>query len=118
MGAPSRHRIALLAALVFALSQPARAQLAPPNDTGVAMGHPDPGSVRVHHADRDVHGAKPERVGRHLEQLTKNLEASGIALDRPYRVRRPGEARTALSYVLDPWGTAIEMTEHLAPDAL
>jgi hypothetical protein len=49
-------------------------------------------------------------------QFTKNLEASGIPLDRPYRVRRPGEARTALSYVIDPWGTAIEMTEYLAPD--
>jgi extradiol dioxygenase family protein len=53
---------------------------------------------------------------QHLEQFTKNLEASGIPLDRPYRVRRPGEARTALSYVIDPWGTAIEMTEYLAPD--
>jgi hypothetical protein len=31
-------------------------------------------------------------------------------------VRRPGEARTVLSYVIDPWGTAIEMTEYLAPD--
>ena len=50
------------------------------------------------------------------EAFMKNLEASGIAIDRPYRVRRPGEARTALGYVVDPWGTAIEMTEYLAPD--
>ena len=53
---------------------------------------------------------------QHLEQFVKNLEAAGIAIDRPYRVRRPGEARTALAYVVDPWGTAIEMTEYLAPD--
>jgi catechol 2,3-dioxygenase-like lactoylglutathione lyase family enzyme len=53
---------------------------------------------------------------QHLEAFMKNLEASGIAIDRPYRVRRPGEARTALGYVVDPWGTAIEMTEYLAPD--
>ena len=51
-----------------------------------------------------------------LEPFMKNLEASGVPIDRPYRVRRPGEARTALGYVVDPWGTAIEMTEYLAPD--
>ena len=53
---------------------------------------------------------------RNLEAFMKNLEASGIAIDRPYRLRRPGEQRLALGYVLDPWGTAIEMTENLAPD--
>ena len=41
---------------------------------------------------------------QHLEAFMKNLEASGIAIDRPYRVRRPGEARTALGYVVDPLG--------------
>ncbi len=51
-----------------------------------------------------------------LEPFMKNLEASGVAIDRPYRLRRPGEQRVALGYVLDPWGTAIEMTENLAPD--
>jgi glyoxalase/bleomycin resistance protein/dioxygenase superfamily protein len=53
---------------------------------------------------------------KNLETFMKNLEMSGIAIDRPYRVRRPGEQRVALGYVLDPWGTAIEMTENLAPD--
>ena len=53
---------------------------------------------------------------QHLEPFMKNLEASGITIDRPYRVRRPGEQRVALGYVVDPWGTAIEMTENLAPD--
>jgi hypothetical protein len=51
-----------------------------------------------------------------VQPFMKNLEASGIAIDRPYRLRRPGEQRLALGYVLDPWGTAIEMTENLAPD--
>lgn len=53
---------------------------------------------------------------RNLETFMKNLEASGVAIDRPYRLRRPGEQRLALGYVLDPWGTAIEMTENIAPD--
>lgn len=53
---------------------------------------------------------------RKLEAFMKSLEASGVAIDRPYRVRRPGEQRVALGYVVDPWGTAIEMTENLAPD--
>jgi hypothetical protein len=53
---------------------------------------------------------------RNLEQFMKTLEASGVAIDRPYRVRRPGEQRIALGYVVDPWGTAIEMTENIAPD--
>jgi catechol 2,3-dioxygenase-like lactoylglutathione lyase family enzyme len=53
---------------------------------------------------------------RNLEGFMKNLAASGIAIDRPYRLRRPGEQRVALGYILDPWGTAIEMTENLAPD--
>jgi hypothetical protein len=53
---------------------------------------------------------------KNLEAFMKNLEASGIAIDRPYRLRRPGEQRVALGYVVDPWGTAIEMTENLAPD--
>ena len=53
---------------------------------------------------------------RNLETFMKNLEASGIPIDRPYRLRRPGEQRLALGYVVDPWGTAIEMTENIAPD--
>ena len=53
---------------------------------------------------------------RNLEQFMKNLQASGVAIDRPYRLRRPGEQRLALGYVVDPWGTAIEMTENIAPD--
>jgi hypothetical protein len=53
---------------------------------------------------------------RNLEAFMKGLESSGIPIDRPYRVRRPGEQRLALGYVVDPWGTAIEMTEHIAPD--
>jgi hypothetical protein len=53
---------------------------------------------------------------RNLEAFMKNLEASGIAIDRPYRLRRPWEQRLALGYVLDPWSTAIEMTENPAPD--
>jgi hypothetical protein len=53
---------------------------------------------------------------RNLESFMKGLQSSGLPIDRPYRVRRPGEQRLALGYVLDPWGTAIEMTEHIAPD--
>jgi len=53
---------------------------------------------------------------RNLESFMKGLQSSGVPIDRPYRVRRPGEQRLALGYVLDPWGTAIEMTEHIAPD--
>jgi hypothetical protein len=53
---------------------------------------------------------------KNLEPFMKDLESSGIPIDRPYRLRRPGEQRLALGYVVDPWGTAIEMTENIAPD--
>jgi catechol 2,3-dioxygenase-like lactoylglutathione lyase family enzyme len=53
---------------------------------------------------------------RNLESFMKDLAAAGITIDRPYRLRRPGEQRVALGYAIDAWGTAIEMTENLAPD--
>src|SRR2546421_585896 len=48
---------------------------------------------------------------KNLEAFTKQLEASGIKLDRPYtKVPALG---IAIAFIKDPWGTNIEMTEGL-----
>ena len=48
---------------------------------------------------------------QNLEAFTKQLEAQGIKLDRPYtKVPALG---IAIAFIKDPWGTNIEMTEGL-----
>ena len=48
---------------------------------------------------------------KNLEAFTKQLEAQGIKLDRPYtKVPALG---IAIAFIKDPWGTNIEMTEGL-----
>ena len=39
-----------------------------------------------------------------------------LACSHPAPPSLEASARQALAYVVDPWGTAIEMTEYLAPD--
>lgn len=47
-----------------------------------------------------------------LETFTKQLEAQGIKLDRPYtKVPALG---IAIAYIVDPWGTYIELTDGLS----
>ena len=48
---------------------------------------------------------------KNLEAFTKQLEAQGIKLDRPYT--RVPELGIAIAFIKDPWGTNIEMTEGL-----
>src|SRR5215468_10575825 len=48
---------------------------------------------------------------KNLEAFTKQLEAQGIKLNRPYtKVPALG---IAIAFIKDPWGTNIEMTEGL-----
>jgi predicted enzyme related to lactoylglutathione lyase len=47
-----------------------------------------------------------------LQAFTKNLEAQGIKLDRPYT--KVPQLGIAIAFIKDPWGTNIEMTEGLA----
>jgi len=49
-----------------------------------------------------------------LEQFVKRLEASGITFDRPYQ-QSQASPTTSTAFLTDPWGTQIELTEHLAP---
>jgi predicted enzyme related to lactoylglutathione lyase len=49
---------------------------------------------------------------KNLEAFTKNLEAQGIKLDRPYT--KVPQLGIAIAFIKDPWGTNIEMTEGLA----
>jgi catechol 2,3-dioxygenase-like lactoylglutathione lyase family enzyme len=46
---------------------------------------------------------------KHLEAFCKNLEASGIKLDRPYGKTPAG---VGIAFITDPWGTQIELNEH------
>src|SRR5215510_3953621 len=48
---------------------------------------------------------------KNLESFTKQLEAQGIKLDRPYT--KVPELGIAIAFIKDPWGTNIEMTEGL-----
>lgn len=50
---------------------------------------------------------------KNLEQFCKRLETEGIKLDQPYR--KLPNSTLALSFLTDPWGTYIELTEGLAP---
>jgi hypothetical protein len=49
-----------------------------------------------------------------LDQFVKHLEANGIHTDAA--IRTSGNAPTLrLTYIVDPWGTNIELTEGLTP---
>ena len=50
---------------------------------------------------------------RHLEAFCKQLEASGIKLDRPYTLNK--QTGDALAFIHDPWGTRIELNERAQP---
>jgi catechol 2,3-dioxygenase-like lactoylglutathione lyase family enzyme len=51
---------------------------------------------------------------KNLDQFVKNLEANGIHTDAP--IRTSGNAsKLRLAYIVDPWGTNIELTEGLTP---
>ena len=59
-------------------------------------------------------GRSIDHVGfevRNLEAFTKQLEAQGLKLDRPYT--KVPELGIAIAFVKDPWGTNIEMSEGL-----
>lgn len=49
---------------------------------------------------------------RNLEELCRQLEASGVKLDRPYT--KVSALNIAVAFLTDPWGTYIELTEGLA----
>jgi predicted enzyme related to lactoylglutathione lyase len=48
---------------------------------------------------------------KNLEAFTKQLEAQGIKLDRPYT--KVDQLGIAIAFLTDPWGTYIELTEGL-----
>lgn len=48
-----------------------------------------------------------------LESFLKDLEASGVKLDTPYR--KIPQTGMGVAFLTDPWGTRVELTEHPAP---
>jgi catechol 2,3-dioxygenase-like lactoylglutathione lyase family enzyme len=48
-----------------------------------------------------------------LDDFSKRLEAQGLKFDAP--IRQIQNAKTRVAFFTDPWGTYIEVTEHLAP---
>ena len=62
-------------------------------------------------------GRSLDHVGfevRNLEAFLKKIEASGIKLDRGYQ-RSQAAPTLMISYITDPWGTYLELTEGLDP---
>jgi catechol 2,3-dioxygenase-like lactoylglutathione lyase family enzyme len=53
---------------------------------------------------------------KNLEAFAKKLAAQGIKLDEPIRPS-PNSQRLKVTFVTDPWGTRIELTEGLSPAA-
>jgi hypothetical protein len=51
---------------------------------------------------------------RELEQFVKKLEASGAKMDRPFT--RLNNSKVTLAFLVDPWGTNIELNENLSPE--
>ena len=49
---------------------------------------------------------------KNLEAFSKDLEAKGIKLSRPYR-RDAAMNNIATATIVDPWGVSIELTEGL-----
>jgi len=50
---------------------------------------------------------------KQLEGFSRTLEANGVTLDTPYR--RIPKMGLAVTFLTDPWGTRIELTEQSAP---
>jgi catechol 2,3-dioxygenase-like lactoylglutathione lyase family enzyme len=62
-------------------------------------------------------GRSVDHVGfevRNLEQFAKQLEASGVKLDRAFQ-RSQAAPGLGLAFLTDPWGTYVELTDGLAP---
>jgi catechol 2,3-dioxygenase-like lactoylglutathione lyase family enzyme len=51
---------------------------------------------------------------KNLPDFIKSLQAQGIKLDEPMR-GSPNSSKLKVTYITDPWGTRIELTEGLAP---
>jgi catechol 2,3-dioxygenase-like lactoylglutathione lyase family enzyme len=66
----------------------------------------------------DVAGTKGRSVDhigfevQGLKALCEKLEAKGVRFDRPY-TERP-EPKVAVAFLIDPWGTYVELTEGLS----
>ena len=54
---------------------------------------------------------------KNLEAFTEKLAPQGIKLDEPIRASANSK-RVKVTYITDPWGTRIELTEGLAPGGL
>jgi catechol 2,3-dioxygenase-like lactoylglutathione lyase family enzyme len=50
---------------------------------------------------------------KNLDAFSKQLEAKGIKLIRPYKKRDPAMNNIATATIVDPWGVSIELTEGL-----
>jgi len=64
-----------------------------------------------------IKGRSIDHIGfevKGLEAFLKKIEASGITLDRPFQ-KSAAAPDLSLSYITDPFGTQIELTENLAP---
>jgi catechol 2,3-dioxygenase-like lactoylglutathione lyase family enzyme len=52
---------------------------------------------------------------RNLDEFEKKINALGVKFEAPSRLA--GNSRTKIAFLTDPWGTYIEVTEKLSPEA-
>jgi len=62
-------------------------------------------------------GRSVDHIGfevKNIDQFVKKLEAAGIPIETQIRTSA-NASKLRIAYVMDPWGTYIELTENLAP---
>jgi catechol 2,3-dioxygenase-like lactoylglutathione lyase family enzyme len=62
-------------------------------------------------------GRSVDHIGfevRNIDEFVKRLEAAGIPIETQIRASA-NAANLRIAYILDPWGTYIELTQGLAP---
>jgi catechol 2,3-dioxygenase-like lactoylglutathione lyase family enzyme len=64
-------------------------------------------------------GRSADHIGfevKNIDQVVKRLEAAGIQTDAPIRTSA-NASKLRIAYIMDPWGTNIELTEGLTPSS-
>jgi len=68
-----------------------------------------------------IKGRSLDHIGfevKNLDEFTQKLQAAGIQLEAPGIRTSANASKLRIAYIMDPWGTYIELTEGLAPHSM